>query len=73
MRRSGEETKTAAVDVLKKLLVLLADAATGKDDARGKAIVALSTMVGAMTLARIVPDKELSTEILERTREHLRC
>ena len=71
MGRSGEETRTAAASVLNRLLTLLM---TGpdNDDARGDAIVALSTMVGAMTLARVTPDKALSTEILDRTRQHLR-
>ena len=36
------------------------------------AIVALSTLVGAMTLARIVTSSALSAEILESARNHLR-
>jgi TetR/AcrR family transcriptional repressor of nem operon len=71
MARAGDETKAAAGEVLKKLFAVLADAATDTDDARGEAIVALSTMAGAMTLARIA-DQELSAEILERAKDHLR-
>src|SRR5258708_8746237 len=40
-------------------------------DARSDAIVALSTLIGAMTLARIASDSPLSEEILDRARDHL--
>lgn len=45
--------------------------APDREEARGDAIVALSTMVGAMTLARIVADGDLSSEILDRAKDHL--
>jgi TetR/AcrR family transcriptional regulator, transcriptional repressor for nem operon len=67
MARSGGKTKAAATEVLEKLSDTLADG----PDARGDAIVALSTMVGAMTLARIVSDTPLSKEILSRAKDHL--
>jgi hypothetical protein len=53
--RSGGETKAAATEVLEKLLVTLADSQS-RPEARGDAIVALATMIGAMTMARIVSD-----------------
>jgi TetR/AcrR family transcriptional repressor of nem operon len=71
MARSGNETKTAATEVLKKLFVTLASNVPNREQARGDAIVALSTMIGAMTLARVVSDSALSAEILARGREHL--
>jgi len=70
MARSGVETKAAATEVLEKLLDILADGRSGPD-ARGDAIVAFCTMIGAMTLARIVSDTPLSDEILKRAKDHL--
>ena len=67
---SGGETKAAATEVLEKLLVTLADSQSGAE-ARGDAIVALATMIGAMTMARIVSDTFLSDEILNRAKDHL--
>ena len=68
--RSGGETKAAATEVLEKLLVTLADSRSGPE-ARGDAIVALATMIGAMTMARIVLGTLLSDEILNRAKDHL--
>lgn len=41
------------------------------EDAKNQALVALSAMVGAMTMARMVTDSELSDAILEQTKRHL--
>jgi TetR/AcrR family transcriptional repressor of nem operon len=71
LARSREETKAAATEVLEKVLVTLAADAPDREEARGNAIVALSTMIGAMTLARVVADSDLSSEILERAKDHL--
>jgi len=71
MARSGNETKAAATEVLEKLFATLAGDTPGREDARGDAIVALSTMIGAMTLARVVADRALSSEILNRAKDHL--
>jgi TetR/AcrR family transcriptional regulator, transcriptional repressor for nem operon len=71
MARSGKETKAAMTQVLEKLFVTLAGDAPNREEARGHAIVALSTMIGAMTLARVVADSDLSSEILERAKDHL--
>ena len=70
MARAGEETKAAATEVLERLFATLAGGASGAE-ARGQAIVGLSTMIGAMTLARIVADSPLSEEILNRAKDHL--
>ena len=71
MARSGKETKAAATEVLEKLFATLAGDTPDREEARGDAIVALSTMIGAMTLARVVADGDLSSEILDRATDHL--
>ena len=71
MARSRKVTKAAATEVLEKLFVILAGDAPDREEARGDAIVALSMMIGAMTLARIVADSDLSSEILDRAKDHL--
>jgi TetR/AcrR family transcriptional regulator, transcriptional repressor for nem operon len=69
--RAGNETKAAATNVFEKLLVTLAGDDPDRANARGEAIVTLSTMIGAMTLARVVADRELSAEILDHAKQHL--
>jgi TetR/AcrR family transcriptional regulator, transcriptional repressor for nem operon len=71
MARSGTETKAAVTEVLEKLFATLAGDTQDRGEARGGAIVALSTMIGAMTLARVVADRDLSSEILDRAKDHL--
>lgn len=72
MARSGDETRTAATKVVEKLLAELGEGALDAGAARRDAIVALSTMIGAMILARIVTSDALSAEILESARDRLR-
>jgi TetR/AcrR family transcriptional repressor of nem operon len=71
MARCRKETKAAATEVLEKLFVTLAGDAPNRKEARGDAIVRLSTMIGAMTLARLVADSDLSLEILDCAKHHL--
>jgi TetR/AcrR family transcriptional regulator, transcriptional repressor for nem operon len=71
--RSGKETKTAATAILERLFATLASDTSDREEGRGDAIVALSTMIGAMTLARVVADSDLSSEILDRVKDHLHC
>ena len=71
MARSGKETKAAATELLEKVFVTLVGDAPDRKEARSAAIVVLSTMIGAMTLARVVADGELSSEILNRAKDHL--
>jgi TetR/AcrR family transcriptional regulator, transcriptional repressor for nem operon len=71
MARAGKETKGAAAEVMEKLFTTLAGDSSEGPEARGEAIVVLATMVGAMTLARMVADSKLSSEILDRAKEHL--
>jgi TetR/AcrR family transcriptional repressor of nem operon len=72
MARCGDETRTAATAVVEKLLAVLDEGAPMGGAARGNAILALSTLIGAMTLARIVTSNALSAEILKSARDHLR-
>jgi TetR/AcrR family transcriptional regulator, transcriptional repressor for nem operon len=71
--RSGKETKTAATEVLERLFATLSGDASDHLEAetRAHAIIALSTMIGAMTLARVVADGDLSSEILDCAKRHL--
>jgi len=69
--RGGNETKSAAAEVLEKLFATLGDY-EAEIDGRGDAIVAFSTMMGAMILARIASTTPLSDEILALAKEHLR-
>src|SRR5262249_54339623 len=71
--RSGKEAKTAATEVLERFFATLCGDAPKhmEAEARADAIIALSTMVGAMTLARVVTDSGLSSEILDCAKNHL--
>ncbi len=69
--RSGKETRNSATEVVEKLLVTLAAEMHSSEEERRDAIVALATMIGAMTLARFVADRDLSSEILDRVKDHL--
>jgi site-specific recombinase XerD len=44
---------------------------TRPDVAKARALVALSTMIGAVTISRMVTDPELSATILQQTKKHL--
>jgi TetR/AcrR family transcriptional regulator, transcriptional repressor for nem operon len=57
--------------VVGRLFATLAGDSRDREQARGNAIVALSMMIGALTLTRIVSDSALSEEILARAMEHL--
>jgi TetR/AcrR family transcriptional repressor of nem operon len=71
LRRSGKDIKGVTSAVLERLLQLLATDGDGRETSRSQAIVTLSTMVGAMVLARITADQALSSEILACAKEHL--
>lgn len=68
--RSGNEARSAAVEVLEGLIGTLVDRQAGTED-RGDAIAAYSTMIGAMVLARVTSGSPLSDEILETVKDHL--
>jgi TetR/AcrR family transcriptional repressor of nem operon len=64
--RSDEKTRAVATDGLLKLVAIMARQFKKMSPAvaRRRALVAVSTMIGALTLARIATDPELSAEIL---------
>jgi TetR/AcrR family transcriptional repressor of nem operon len=52
--------------------IMAAQAGTTKTaEARRRAVVAVSTMIGALTMSRIVTDPELSAEILREVKKGL--
>jgi TetR/AcrR family transcriptional regulator, transcriptional repressor for nem operon len=71
--RSDEKTRAAATAGFLKLVEIMA-AQFGKlppATARRRALVAVSTMIGALTMSRIVTDPELSAEILKEAEKSL--
>lgn len=70
LRHTGPETRSAAASALQALIETLAEAG-GSAEGRTDAIASLATMVGAMTLARAVPDEAVADEILESARKML--
>ena len=64
--RSDKRTRVLASEQLENDLQLIVALLPGKDKhaARSKAILTMSSLVGAMSLARAVSDRELSREIL---------
>ena len=57
---------------LKLVDIMAAQFGTAKTDvARRRALVAVSTMIGALTMSRIVTDPELSAEILREVKKSL--
>ena len=71
--RSDEKTRAAATAGFLKLVEIMAGQ-FGKlppATARRRALVAVSTMIGALTMSRIVTDPELSAEILKEAEKSL--
>jgi TetR/AcrR family transcriptional regulator, transcriptional repressor for nem operon len=72
--RQGSEVKASFEAGIKAYLELLERliAETDGEGPNGKAMVILSTMVGALTLSRVVNDPGLAQAFLDRAVEHLR-
>jgi TetR/AcrR family transcriptional repressor of nem operon len=73
LARSDEKTRAAATAGFLKLVEIMAEQ-FGKippATARRRALVAVSTMIGALTMSRIVTDQELSAEILKEAEKSL--
>jgi TetR/AcrR family transcriptional repressor of nem operon len=71
--RSDEKTRAAATQAFLELVNIIA-AESGKtrpDVARRRALVAAATMIGALTMSRIVTDSELSAAILREAAKQL--
>jgi TetR/AcrR family transcriptional repressor of nem operon len=71
--RSSDPVRDAATDGFRKLVdVIAAECGQAKPDtARGRALAALCTMVGALTMSRMVNDPALSDEILREVKASL--
>lgn len=69
--RSLGETREAAAVVVKEMIDALAEDPSS-DEARSEAMVDYATMIGAMTLSRIVSGTPMSEEILKRAKKRLR-
>ncbi len=73
LARNDEKTRAAATDGFLKLVEIMV-AQFGKlppAPARRRALVAVATMIGALTMSRIVTDPELSAEILKEAEMNL--
>jgi TetR/AcrR family transcriptional repressor of nem operon len=73
MARADEATRAAATEAFLKLVDVIA-AQFGKvrpDVARRRALIVASAMIGALTMARIVTNSELSAAILQQAGKHL--
>jgi TetR/AcrR family transcriptional repressor of nem operon len=71
--RSDEKTRAVATDGVLKLVDIMARqfGELSPHEARRRALVAVSTMIGAVTVSRMVTDPELSAEILEEAEKSL--
>ena len=67
--RSNDELRTAATEGFMKLVDVVAGQfkRTRPDLAKQRAAVAMSTMIGALIMSRIVTDPDMSTAILQQT------
>jgi TetR/AcrR family transcriptional repressor of nem operon len=73
LARGDENTRAVATDGFLKLVEIVADqfGEIPPEAARRRALVAVSTMIGALTMSRIVTDPDLSGEILRSAEESL--
>jgi TetR/AcrR family transcriptional regulator, transcriptional repressor for nem operon len=70
LARTDEKTREVATAAFERLVGLLAGNSNEKD-ARRRALVAASTMIGAVTISRVVNDPTLSAEILREAEKSL--
>ena len=73
LARADENTRAVVTDGLSKYADLVASQLKGlrPDIARGCALAAISTMVGALILARVVTDPKLSALLLREAEKHI--
>jgi TetR/AcrR family transcriptional repressor of nem operon len=73
LARSDEKTRAAATAGFLKLVEIMGAQFGGLPPAtaRRRALVAVSTMIGALTMSRIATDPELSAEILKEAEKSL--
>jgi TetR/AcrR family transcriptional repressor of nem operon len=70
LARTDEKTRQVATAAFERFVGLLAGNSNEKD-ARRRALVAASTMIGAVTMSRVVNDPKLSAEILREAEKSL--
>jgi len=72
--RGSLDVRNAYAEGLRPLIDIITNALPGfsKSARRRKAVAAMASLVGALTLARAVDDEALSNEILEAVRHELR-
>jgi TetR/AcrR family transcriptional repressor of nem operon len=73
LARSDDKTRAVATNGFLRLVEIMAGQFSKIPSAvaRRRALVAVSTMIGALTISRIVTDSELSAEILKEARKSL--
>ena len=73
MARNGDVVREAATTGFLKMIDLIASQLDGMTPAvaRKEALWIMSSMIGSVTMARVVTDPELSDSILRETRKHL--
>ena len=73
MARGDERTCAAATQAFLKLVGVIASqfGKTRPDVARRRALAAAATMIGALTMSRVVTDSELSADILREAEKQL--
>ena len=70
LSRTDKKTREAATEGFERLVAVLAGKSETQD-ARRRALVAVATMIGAVTMSRMVTDPELSAEILREAEKSL--
>jgi TetR/AcrR family transcriptional repressor of nem operon len=70
LARTDKKAREAATDGFERLVGVLAGK-SDTEDARRRALVAVSTLIGALTMARVVNDPGLSAEILREAERSL--
>ncbi|TSD83187.1 TetR family transcriptional regulator [Mycobacterium sp. KBS0706] len=73
LTRGGDVVRGTATEGFREVVDVVARQ-FGKvraDVARGRALSALATMIGALTMSRMVDDPDLSAEILRQAKRHL--
>ena len=73
MARADQTTRAAATQAFLKLAGVIASqfGKTRPEVAKRRALVTAATMIGALTMSRIVTDSELSADILREAGKHL--
>ena len=71
IRNSTPKTREILTKHLKERFQIMTEKLGGTEGSREEALAAMSTMVGALTLARAVDDEQLSDEILRAARRTL--